>query len=548
MTREPGALSDLDDEAPTLITCAPLEAAPRARDRVSERLARAPGAESHPDDPLVGGVIDGRYKVLDRLGAGGMATVYKAWHLLLEKPVAIKFIRPEACRDEVFRQRFFREARVASQLVHPHAVAMREFGETPEGLFYLVMDLVSGRSLAQVLRQEGRLEPARAARLLGQILGALGEAHRLAIVHRDIKPDNVILTDDERVLVLDFGLAKIVGDPEGPAESRRGPPAAALDPSVTRSGMVLGTPRYMSPEQADGAACDHRTDLYSCGVLLYELLTGRPPFLARDVLGLIAQHLYEEPHPPSEVAPEAALPPALDAVVLRALAKRPDERWPSAQAFSEALDEALAASAPTLLELPILAPARPGPGAQEPGPRLGDGRARLTLAAAALVGMALAGGLAIRGRVGRFEPSSASREVWPEASPTGAPTEAALGSGSAAGAPPLRPTRAELGELAEVLSRSLAGAAAARRYAPELLERAEGLAREASGELASARDAASLAAVRERLRLSESLLGDARRAAAGALDAELRVLRPALERAEREAEAAGAAPGELRPR
>ena len=212
-------------------------------------------------DARIGAVIDGKYVVLAPLGAGGMATVYRARHRLLDKEVALKFIRPGDEGTAVFRDRFFREARLATELVHRNVVQTREFGETEAGEFFIVMDFCAGRTLRDVLKAERRLPLARAAAITDQILDALAEAHRLSIVHRDMKPDNLMLQGEE-TKILDFGLAKVV-TPDAEEEVSRSDPTVqeGTDASLTQLGSVLGTPRYMSPEQAAGDPCDPRSDL-----------------------------------------------------------------------------------------------------------------------------------------------------------------------------------------------------------------------------------------------------------------------------------------------
>ena len=309
----------------------------------------APAGKTLPppsnSDPRVGVVVDGKYEVLAPLGAGGMATVYRARHRLLDKEVALKFIRPGDAQTAGFRDRFFREARLATELVHRNLVQTREFGEA-EGEFFIVMDFCPGQTLRQVLKSEGPLPVARAASIADQILDALAEAHRLSIVHRDLKPDNLMLQGDT-TKILDFGLAKVVtSDPTpGPGVdqvSRDDPTlqdsSGSHDGSLTQLGSVLGTPRYMSPEQAGGDPVDHRSDLYAVGLILYEMLAGRAVFEDKSTMALLRAHL-SEPAPPLSL--HADVDPALEAVVMRALEKERADRWGSAQAFRTALRDAI---------------------------------------------------------------------------------------------------------------------------------------------------------------------------------------------------------------
>ncbi|MCA8920158.1 MAG: protein kinase [Planctomycetes bacterium] len=286
-----------------------------------------PSPDLDSDDPLVGEELDGRYRLLEPLGQGGMAAVYKAWHLMLERLVAVKLIRRDVSTNPRFRERFFREAEISTSIVHPNVVQVRDFGETEGGTFYMVMDFCVGDTLAQILRDQGPLEPRHAAEVAVQVLGALGEAHRQDVVHRDIKPENVILQPDDMVKVLDFGLAKVLRTDE--------------DEGLTRIGAVLGTPKYMSPEQAAGQPCDARCDLYSVGVVLYELLSGKLPFDASSSDDMIQAHISRAPEPLSEVLHGMAPPSELEAIVDRALAKKPADRWQSADEFAQALQEFL---------------------------------------------------------------------------------------------------------------------------------------------------------------------------------------------------------------
>ena len=289
------------------------------------RLPPAPDLDS--DDPLVGQELDGRYRLLEPLGQGGMAAVYKAWHLMLERLVAVKLIRRDVSTNPRFRERFFREAEISTSIVHKNVVQVRDFGETEDGTFYMVMDYVEGLTLGQLLKSEGAFEGRQAARIAVQVLSALSEAHRQDVVHRDIKPENVIVEADEQVKVLDFGLAKVLRSDE--------------EQGLTRIGAVLGTPKYMSPEQAAGQPCDGRCDLYSVGVVLYEMLTAKLPFDASSSDDMIQAHIAKQPTPIADVLHGMTPPSELVAIVDRALAKKPDERWQTAEEFEQALQEFL---------------------------------------------------------------------------------------------------------------------------------------------------------------------------------------------------------------
>lgn len=300
-----------------------------------------------PDDPLVGHILGDRYRLGERLGQGGMGTVYCARHLFMDKDVAVKVLRRELAHDEEAASRFLREARSASRLDHEHCIRVTDFGEIndykPERLFFLVMELLVGESLGKVVRR-GRIPPARASAFALCIARALSHAHEQGVIHRDLKPDNVFLQrrrDHEIVKVLDFGLAKIVGDLSSVS-------------SITRAGVVFGTPEYMAPEQAQSNPVDERIDIYSLGVILYQLLTGDLPFRAPNFLALLGKHVNEPPEPPSRRCPEADISPRLEEVVLRCLAKEPQRRYASAELL--AVD--LVAEAEPLLSgglLPLLA-------------------------------------------------------------------------------------------------------------------------------------------------------------------------------------------------
>lgn len=285
-------------------------------------------------DPLVGTVIADRYRLLARVGEGGMGAVYRGEHVTLGKRVAVKFLHAELSRVPEVVARFEREARAAAQLEHVNVVAAHDFGKTAEGQFFLVMEFVDGKSLRDLLSEEGRLPPARALHIARHIASALKRAHALGIVHRDLKPENVVLVeregDKDFAKVIDFGIAK-------DASGRLAPGGAAL----TQAGMVFGTPDYMAPEQALGANVDHRADIYAFGVMVFEMLTGRRPFEADDVMSLLGKHMTAPPPAASMTAPPGTLPPSVDAVLARMLAKSPGERFSSAIEAIQALESAL---------------------------------------------------------------------------------------------------------------------------------------------------------------------------------------------------------------
>jgi beta-lactam-binding protein with PASTA domain/predicted Ser/Thr protein kinase len=264
-------------------------------------------------------VVDERYRVLNRIGSGGMADVYCAEDLQLGRRVALKLLYRRFAEDEEFVERFRREASSAAGLQHPNVVAVFDRGEF-DGTYYIAMEFLEGRSLKQIVRQDGALDPDRAIDIVVQILKAARFAHRRGIVHRDIKPHNVIVDDEGRAKVTDFGIAR----------------AGASD--MTETGSIMGTAQYLSPEQAQGHPVDARADLYSIGVVLYELLTGRVPFDAESAVTIALKQVSEEPVPPSHYNP--AVSDQLEDVVMRALQKDPAYRFADAEEFIVALEQA----------------------------------------------------------------------------------------------------------------------------------------------------------------------------------------------------------------
>ncbi|MEA2156569.1 MAG: eukaryotic-like serine/threonine-protein kinase, partial [Solirubrobacteraceae bacterium] len=264
-------------------------------------------------------VVDGRYQVMAHLGTGGMAEVYCAQDLQLGRKVALKVLHERFAADAEFVERFRREASSAAGLQHQHVVSVYDRGEW-DGTSYIAMEYVPGRTLKQLVVDEGPLDPQRAVDLTVQILRAARFAHRRGIIHRDFKPQNVIVDDEDRAKVTDFGIAR----------------AGASD--MTQTGSIMGTAQYLSPEQAQGHAVTARSDLYSIGIVLYELLTGRVPFEAEAAVTIALKQVSEAPVPPSQVNP--AVTPELEAVVLRALAKDPADRFADADEFIAALEAA----------------------------------------------------------------------------------------------------------------------------------------------------------------------------------------------------------------
>ena len=278
---------------------------------------------------MIGKTIS-HYRILGHVGEGGMGVVYVAEDTVLGRRVAIKI--PHAGRDEShYRARFLREARAVSRLRHPNIAAVHDFGETDDGQPFIVMELVSGQTLGDLLAGPG-ISVGRAVEIASEVAEALSEAHRQGVVHRDVKPSNVVVDERGRVKVLDFGLAKqLHEDFVGAA----GSDAQTLLSARTRSDVVIGTPLYLSPEQARGAAVDGRSDLFALGALLYECVAGRPAFSGSNVIEIGAQVLHFDPPPPSRFNPR--VPPELDRLVLKALAKRPEDRFQTAEEFATEL-------------------------------------------------------------------------------------------------------------------------------------------------------------------------------------------------------------------
>jgi serine/threonine-protein kinase len=263
-------------------------------------------------------MLGGRYRMESLLGQGGMAQVYKGTDTVLGRPVAIKILAAQYAKDQSFVDRFRREAQSAARLNHPNVVGVYDTG-SDDGTQYIVMEYVEGRTLADFLSSGGSLLPERAVELASSVCIALSEAHKAGIVHRDIKPGNIMVTRGGEVKVMDFGIAR-----------------AATAETVTATATVLGTASYLSPEQAQGKRVDARSDIYSLGIVLYEMLVGRVPFGGDSAVAVAYKHVQEPPEPPSRINPDIS--PSLEAVVMRALAKNPDNRYQTADEFCADLD------------------------------------------------------------------------------------------------------------------------------------------------------------------------------------------------------------------
>ncbi|MFW6023832.1 MAG: serine/threonine-protein kinase, partial [Myxococcota bacterium] len=280
--------------------------------------------EGLADADWIGRVVDDRYEVVERLGEGGMGAVFIAEHLKLRKRVALKVILPEFAGDGEMAARFAREAMASAKLDHPNVASALDYGTLPEGGAYLVMQLVRGDSLQALIDAQGRLPWPRACAIAAQVSDALSAAHLEGIIHRDLKPDNILLEPrdggNDLVKVLDFGIARLS------AESTQGVEGSAPTRALTRLGTVMGTPGYMSPEQAVGESVDHRTDLYALGVVLWEMLTGRELFEGHELTSIVTKQLTQDPPSVRQVTGDGTLPVDLEHLVLRMLARSAADR------------------------------------------------------------------------------------------------------------------------------------------------------------------------------------------------------------------------------
>lgn len=289
-----------------------------------------------PQDPLLGVTLAGRFTVLARIGGGSMGAVYRARQAAVGRDVALKIVRRDRAHDPETKARFEREARAVSMLKSAHTVTAFDFGEAEDGSWFLALEMLEGETLGERLRREGRLEWPDALRFAREALKSLAEAHAQGIIHRDLKPDNLFLAkvhdptgDREMCKILDFGIAKWVREEEAP-----------VDQLETLAGTVFGTPRYMSPEQAQGIPLDARSDLYALGVLLFQMLSGRAPFVDDDAVVVMAKHIKNPPPQFAEAAPGLKVPAAIEQVVRRALEKLPENRPDSAERMLSELEDA----------------------------------------------------------------------------------------------------------------------------------------------------------------------------------------------------------------
>ena len=281
-------------------------------------------------DPLLGQQLGGKYTVVHLLGEGGMGAVYEGEQVLgtTKRKVAVKTLHQHLSKDPKIQARFMREVGTLAALQHPNTIQVFDFGTTPDGILYIVMEFLQGKSLADTLEKEGAMLPDRAGNIIRQVCGSLEEAHASDIVHRDLKPDNIVLIEragqKDFAKVLDFGIAK------------RSKEVDTQEQKLTQQGMVLGTPPYMSPEQFTGQPIDRRSDIYSLAVMAYEMLTGRLPFRANTAWEWATQHMTQPPIPIETLAEGMRAPEGMRAAIRKGLAKSPDERFQSVKEFGEA--------------------------------------------------------------------------------------------------------------------------------------------------------------------------------------------------------------------
>lgn len=294
---------------------------------MSEPQAPSQASDGEPSvDPLLGRTFEGRFRVVAPIGHGGMGRVYKAIQLPLDRTVALKVLHPTfaEAKDDSFVKRFFLEASVTSKLTHPNTITIFDYGRTEDGIFFIAMEYLEGQTLSRLLHSQGAVTAARVVRIATQIARSLREAHAAGIIHRDLKPANVMVLstgdEDDRVKVLDFGLVKFFGDRE-------------LE--LTNAGTFMGSPHYIAPEQAKNDNPDPRADVYSLGILMYHMATGRVPYTAPTSIAVVLAHLNETARPPRQVNPK--IPEALEAVILKAMEKDREKRFASMDALLEAL-------------------------------------------------------------------------------------------------------------------------------------------------------------------------------------------------------------------
>lgn len=308
------------------------------------------------DDPLLGLVVEGRYRIESVIGQGSAGTVYRAVQELIGREVAIKVLHDYLVSDDEFIKRFRQEAKASSRLSHPNIITIYDFGLLPKtNRPYIAMDLLRGTPLSDYIAEKNHLKLDEAIPILAQVCSALGEAHRQGVVHRDVKPENVVLVErsGQRLfpIVVDFGIARLVQEESDIAK-------------ITRTGTVCGSPTYMSPEQCTSSKVDHRSDIYSIGIVIYETLTGTVPFMSDELAKVMAMHLTDPPKPINQVRADLHFPPKLEEVVNKALSKNPEDRYQSMDEMAEALQDAARQPEKPPINLTISQPLpvlKPGP-------------------------------------------------------------------------------------------------------------------------------------------------------------------------------------------
>jgi serine/threonine-protein kinase len=437
----------------------------------------APGRNTFPDieapsrdkrDPYVGSVIDGRYKVETVLGEGGMGVVYRCSHTIIGKKLALKVLRADLARDTEVTERFLNEAKSASAIGNPHIIDISDFGQFPDGSTYFVMEFLTGRALTATGENGERMPMDRILKVARQLAEGLSAAHAAGIVHRDLKPDNIFLiqrgAEKDFVKILDFGIAKV----------------STSEGKLTRAGAVFGTPHYMSPEQAAGTSVDQRGDIYSLGVILYELVSGRVPFDADNFMGVLTQHMYKAPLLLHEATPNPELlPPGLESIVMKCLAKRPEQRYASMQQLVADLDKVAAGLRPAAARERVEDLTEPGSyyeDASSPGAtKRRNARWFALLGAVVAVGLVV-GFLARRGRTPArpSAPVTTAPEAPTAAEPRVEPVQTAPGPALKQVLIATEPVAAEIFRGDESLGTSPVGVSVAEGQSVELVIKAEG--------------------------------------------------------------------------
>ncbi|MFI5288220.1 MAG: protein kinase [Polyangia bacterium] len=378
--------------------------------------------ESAGREDLVGKVLADRYRVVRLLGEGGMGQVFEAQHVNINKRFAIKLLRPEIVSNPEAVARFRQEAWSASSIGHENIVEIDDFATLPNGSVYLAMELLAGISLAERMKEPPPISVGDALDLFSQVARGLQAAHQKAIIHRDMKPENVFLAEKHGrtvVKILDFGIAKVSG-----AEGAQ---------SLTRTGAIFGTPHYMSPEQALGKPLDSRTDIYSVGVIMYEVFTGRVPFEAESFMGILTKHITSEPRRPTEIAPERRIPQDVETIILRAMAKEAGDRFQTMAELGQALVTAMQTHAPELLSASGLMPISSRPMTPSQPIAVGGSAPAIPIAGSAAMRRASSQSIETAATLDGSATSPVAAHVGPVPQPTGFEIEGAAKKRSGSG-------------------------------------------------------------------------------------------------------------------